>query len=1470
MPKARKNKKTWYIKYIVIGLFLVFPLFSITTVIFINKASGGKQAAYFSEVFLKSKYDIISKIETVKYSNSIFEFHNVDIFDHKEQVFAHIDKVKVNIRGFRQTPGKVIIRELDLENANIEARQYSTDEFFNFQYLIWKMQADSNSGKSQKKILFKKIGLKGGNLHYKLPSRNNEYGIINWEDFKIHDIYAVAYNVENYATQIQMAVDTLYAIEQNGLVFTDMKSDISVDTNLLAFNNTLITTEKSKLSGSVIFHFHGWQDFSNFIQKVRMEGDIYKSNINMDDLKYFTQLFETNEKRMLISGLATGTVDNLRCSNMDVFFGYRSRFKGDVSFNGLPDIPETFMDVKATDFEFSLNDINRLVPEASIPEVLLTAQLNGFKGRFTGFVNDFVTYGKAYSGEGIIESDLNFKINPQSKVPTYSGKIKLTDFDMGKFLEKSTASIGKISMSGKVSGSGINLNDVKTDLDAHADYIEFNNYAYKNLDFDGYMEKKIFMGDLNVSDPNFNIAFNGKIDFTGDVPHFKFNSAIKRADFYALHFVNDSLTLNGYLDLNLMGESINELTGKILLLNAGLKTTGNEYPLKTLLVSSEKTQDGKSIELKSDLAEASLKGNYNLLSLTGLFETVFSGYLDPSFGLKQHPDIVDQELKYSILLRKTSFINELLDIPVVFGNNTSISGYIDQTDNTFRMNSNISWLHYKDVNISGLIVNSSGNDSILDFYISSDKVRLNDTVIASSINLGTHHMADTSEFNIYFYGDKYNNHIRLNGGLNLNRDSILVTIKNSELITSDNQVWSMEGENIRIDYSPKITIPLLSVNSQNTRLKILGTIAMQNPEPLRVVIDQTDFTSFEKYIPVNLSMFSGPVNGQVVIYNVLEDLYFDAALIVNPLVYEGEDTLGIFNIYSTFDKAGKNNNIFASLTNPDLEDVLDISGYVDFVEDKDIDLLVTVPNSNASNFYPFIKYLASDLDGTVNATARFYGPYDNYKVDGEANISNAYFTVDYLKTRYHFSDKITMDEKGIYANNIKVYDKFNNLAILKGKVNHDYFNNFNFDLHLFANNFEGLNTTVEDNTIYYGHAFVSGKLDITGPLELMKMDLQARSEKNTELYLIAYDDNTLGNYNFIEYTNKKLVKKDIEIKEDLLSGIYVNLDLEITPDADIQLIFDPNTDDIIKGNGNGNLAIKIDNFYNTTMFGTYTIESGDYTFTALELIKRKFIVKDGSTITWKGDPLDAFINIEAGYQTMVSLNELLPSDYQNEGFRTKVPVEAKLYLTDNLYTPNVKLDFEILSSNAISGTQFNVIDQQVRAIKNDEQELNKQVISLLILNSFLPQIATQNNAVLDNSINANVGSLISSQVSSWVSQITSQFGSKYFEDFQLGVNYQAENKNYQRELDILLSTSLFNNRLKLSGSYDIENINANFQVDYKVLPDSKLRLKVFSRSDNNPIYQQDINRQGMGVFYKEEFDTWAELFRNKNKAYNFQ
>ena len=171
-------------------------------------------------------------------------------------------------------------------------------------------------------------------------------------------------------------------------------------------------------------------------------------------------------------------------------------------------------------------------------------------------------------------------------------------------------------------------------------------------------------------------------------------------------------------------------------------------------------------------------------------------------------------------------------------------------------------------------------------------------------------------------------------------------------------------------------------------------------------------------------------------------------------------------------------------------------------------------------------------------------------------------------------------------------------------------------------------------------------------------------------------------------------------------GMDINFDLEVTPDAEVQIIFDSKVGDVMKGRGSGNLNITLDKKGEFKMTGDYIIEEGDYLFTLKNILNKPFSVENGGKIIFNGDMDNAEIDIKAIYKVKTSLVPIMGEEYTE-----RVDVQCQLYLTGKLFNPVVGLNIELPNS-----------DEQTRSylrnVISTEEELSRQFLYLLVMNSF--------------------------------------------------------------------------------------------------------------------------------------------------------
>jgi hypothetical protein len=410
-----------------------------------------------------------------------------------------------------------------------------------------------------------------------------------------------------------------------------------------------------------------------------------------------------------------------------------------------------------------------------------------------------------------------------------------------------------------------------------------------------------------------------------------------------------------------------------------------------------------------------------------------------------------------------------------------------------------------------------------------------------------------------------------------------------------------------------------------------------------------------------------------------------------------------------------------------------------------------------------------------------------------------------------------------------------------------------------------LNTLEKDNSSFFGTVFVSGGGNIKGSLEQLDLSLRIKTESGTRLFIPLNSSNTVSKVDYITFVEPIIDNehvKTISVNENISSESSINLsmNLEVTPEAEIQIIFDPTIGDIIKAKGSSNLNIFMYPNGVIEMFGDYIISEGDYLFTLQDILQKRFAIAKGGSITWSGDPLSADIEIDAVYKVRrASLYDLTlnPEDEQ-----IRLAADAHLVMTGTFTDPIINFKVSLPASAEQA-------QEQINALSLDE--MSKQVISLLILSKFqpLPGSVQQADAagISGGAVGSNASELLSNQVSNWLSQIS--------KTFDVGFNYTPGGETTTQEYELAVSTQILNNRVTINGTagmggqqvdYDgSSSVVGDVEMEVKLDKRGRIRVKGYTKTENK------INastKQGAGIFYREEFNSITELLQKIFKRGN--
>jgi hypothetical protein len=718
---------------------------------------------------------------------------------------------------------------------------------------------------------------------------------------------------------------------------------------------------------------------------------------------------------------------------------------------------------------------------------------------------------------------------------------------------------------------------------------------------------------------------------------------------------------------------------------------------------------------------------------------------------------------------------------------------------------------------------------------------------------------------------------QVNGSILKKPDETDNSLLRMEIEPSDiyarNNLWKVQPAVITIDTNA-VEIERFFVSNNDNFYGIDGKVSVDPSDTLHFEFKGIDISQLSSNENTgNLSdqdkiplMLKGNLNGKLLVTDIYRNILLESDLKLNEFSMLGS-RYGNITIESDWDKRRKVVNVL--LTN-DLNgsSMFNVSGYYD-PETKQSNLLIHTSDLPVDALNPLLKSFASGITGYASGDVRLTGELKKLTLDGALMVDKASANIDYLRTKYFFNDTIRFDRSGFRFNNIKLTDERGNGAAMNGTVYHKFFRDYAANLTITTKESMVLNTRPKDNELFYGTAFATGVTTIKTGNNILSFDISASTGRNTRFYIPLNSGLSVSDYSFITFVDSSGISNAAPsatgivpaVKKD--SDIDLNFDLEVTPDAEVQLIMDSKAGDVMKGHGSGNLNINLSKGV-FKISGDYIIEDGDYLFTLGNLLNKRFTVENGGKITFNGDITDADIDLQAIYRLRTSLYEILG----DESFNERIPVECQLNLSGKLFNPVVQFNIYLPTADEKTRTL-------VRNAITTEEELSRQFLYLLVMNSFYsdPSSATGTTATSGTSaMGVTTTEMLSNQLSNWLSQISN--------DFDIGFVYRPGNKDINtQEVEVALSTQLLNDKVTINGNFDVRGtstsgssaitgnnypITGDFDIEYKIT--ERIRFKVFNRF-NNPYTGKGVPyTQGIGLFYKQDFDKLPDLFRKKEKS----
>ncbi len=1359
-----------------------------------------------------------------------------------------------------------------------------------------------NPGKWE--ILIDQLTLKNGNFKSDKETNRPVYDHFDGAHILFSDIDAVFKNVAFKQDSIT-AIMTLSTKERGGLVVKKMQANVKAHPEAMEFANLDLQTNRSHLHHFFAMRYDSFDDMGDFISNVRMDGDFNEAELDSDDIAYFAPEMRTWKKKIRISGRVRGSVDNLVAKKLVIESGKNAYLNGNISLRGLPDIDKTFIDFEANDFRSTYQDAITIIPQLKKVQQprLDRIQYIRFKGNFTGFVKDFVTYGTLETNLGTLVTDVNMKF-PDLGHTSYSGNLKTEGFQLGQFIDM--PQIGRISFKGSINGRGLKTGNLNAKLDGAIRSIEVNEYAYQNIQVKGTVAKRLFNGELTVADSNLNAHLDGLVDFSKDIPQFNFNADVTKANLKKIRLTNDSIDFNGKFNFDFTGNNVDNFLGTARIYEASVFRNGQRISFDSLNVESKVMGNNKVITVLSNEFDAALVGEFSIMELPAAFRTFLTKYY-PSY-IKPSKALSDENFSFVITTKKVDDYLDFVDKNLRGFNYSTVTGRINSKENLLDLNAEVPQFQYKNVTVYNVSLKGVGNLDSLSLESSIADVYLNDSLHfpGSTIHIGSSN--DLSKVTVKTSASQTINTANISAQVQTMPKGVRIVFNQSN--------FDVNGKNWFIDKDGELVFSEDLVSADGVKIysgdqEILVTTHpsdIGNTNDIKVEIKKLNIGDFAPYV-VKKNRLEGLLTATIDVIDPFGKMQVDMNGSADQFRLD-DDSIGLLRLDGNYSMRNGVVNFGAVSQNKDYN--FDLKGMYNTRDSATTTPLDITSNFNDTRINLLERYLSgvfSNLTGYATGSLRIVGPPNNLKYLGRVQLKDGELRVNYTNVLYKIpSATFNFKDGYIDFGSFTIRDQFNNAGtVSRGILKHQGFDQLEFDFGLNTNKLLVLSTNGTGKDPFFGTVFAKANMTLKGPLADMRMDIKGEPADSSKLFIRSGPSRESGQADFIVW---KVYGREMQpVGNSRESNLNVSLDIAANNYANMYVILDELTGDIIQANGHGNLKLKASTDGEFTIIGRYDIDRGNYNFNFQSLLRKPFRLREGvgNYIQWKGDPFDADIKIDAEYRAEnvrfsdlgldnFSLAAGSGSSVNNNVRKYRGEVIVVASLTDKLMHPKIRFAIELPQGSALKNDPDAIAILQ--RLQSDENELNKQVAFLIVFNSFGP-ISTGSQSGLGNiAFEGVVVSSISGVLSNTLSRQFSNIFQKIFNDKSIKVNFNAQlysgtnlidnaDKNRlsidRTNLNFNIGKSFLNERLTftfgsaldfgLSSQQVQATKNLQFLPDitaeWKIRQDGKLVLTFFYRDSYNYLTGTGVgarqNRSGASISYRRDFDRFGDLFRGDKK-----
>lgn len=1406
-----------------------------------------------------AKIDFDYKSEETKLSTNFY----------LKKLLAKIDKIDLNNQF-------AIIESLDLTGVEGALAFDKLDKI-----RPKKEAADAESNNWEVKINkteFKRVNFRYDNNTIATVQKGIDYNHLNLTNLNLQ-VDVLNYNPEN----ISGVANSLTVKDKSGLNIQSFNAEFFYGKKNAFLKKLYLKTPQTELKDEIRIGYPSIASLAKNPGELGLIANLKKSKLGIKDILLFAPTlvnvnpFMSNPNAILrINGTVKGKLKNIEFPSIQISGIGTTKVAASGRIIGLPDVNKAYFDLNIKDLQSGSKDFVGFLPKGTIPNSIQLPSKFSAKGIFKGTIANFNTNMNIASSFGNAKIKATFD-QSRKNYEKYDAQTELDNFDLGKFIKND--SIGKVTLKANIKGTGFDPKTATASLNGTILKAYYNKYTYQNVAVKGTIRNGNFNATAFAKDPNLTFDLVSSGSFKDKYPTGKLKLNVDIADLEKLNLHAGPLKIRGVVDADIQSANLDYLNGTVSAHNLSISNAKEPFEIDSINVIATSTSEKNTLLLQSPFLDAEVDGKYKLSKITTALSNSIANYYttDPK---SKKTAVEKQQFVFKIGVKNNpillKLIPEIKSLDPIY-----INGRYNSVNDSIVLNGTIPKLVHGENTITNAVLKVDTKDKALVYSLIVDDIQ-NKQIQLPYTNISGKVQNNLVDYTLQLKDLKDKEKYLITGTLKAvnGNNEIILDPKNLLLnyeswkITQDNLIrFGKKG--IYADHFE------LSKNGNSIRIQSQS----ENPNaPMVIDFKDFDIKTITNMVEKNDLQMSGKINGNALVKNVATAPLFTSDLNIENFTFK-KDTIGNISI--------KVNNEIAN----QYDAIIAITGQGNQVNlegnykttDSSFDMNLAIEKLNMKSIQGFTFNTLTESTGFLTGNFKISGTTKQPKVIGELQFNNIGFKATQLNSKFKsVNDKIVFTPNAILFDNFIIKDEKDNDLAINGKIDSANFSNFGFDLAIDADNFKAVNSKAKDNDLYYGELYLDNHLKISGNFDNPIVEGNIKINKDTKFTVVLpQSDPSIadreGIVEFIDQDNPKLVETIVmdELNSEMdIKGINASVNIEIDKEAELSLVIDKANGDFLKLKGEAQLNGGIDPSGKTTLTGRYELSEGSYEMN-FNTIKRKFDIKKGSYILWTGEPTTADINVTAVYKT-----EAAPIDLVNDQlgsatagvrntYKQKIPFETELKMKGELMKPDISFDIVLPEgSNSVSTEIINTTQAKLTQLRQQPDELNKQVFALLLLNRFIGE-----NPFASETGGTSVSSLARESASKILSQQLNNLAGDLIEGVELNFDlntsddYTTGQRENRTDLSVGISKKLLNDRLKVTvgSSFGIEgpqqvnqnanNIAGDVSLDYQLSKDGRYKIRAYRINKYQVALQGEVVETGIAFIITMDYNKFSELFR---------